>query len=354
MHWLEIKLALVVIFAVMYYFIIRRFIYIFHGILSKWIVAWLAITIWVVCMLTFIYNWENKILDIMWTLASWLFVFWFLLFLILLIELWVSTWYSISPWIIVFVIIIFFWLWAFFSLHTKITSLDIQSDKIQKDVKILLISDIHVDNIFSKYHLSTIQKKIMEEQPDLVLIAWDMLNKPNIQYIEYYKWFWYKENIPIIAVVWNHDVMWDNNIVYNISKTSNIQILKNQSITIGWIQIIWLNDKSQQDSSFSLEDIISSSNIVFGDKSFNILLTHQPIWLEKLDNYPIDLEVAWHTHNGQFFWLRKFVATVNDYWYGKYEHNNKLAFVTQWIWTRWLPFRLWTQSEIVLINIKKK
>jgi hypothetical protein len=45
---------------------------------------------------------------------------------------------------------------------------------------------------------------------------------------------------------------------------------------------------------------------------------------------------------------------MNDYWYWKYEHNWKTAFVTQWIWTWWLPFRFWTQSEMVSINLKKK
>jgi hypothetical protein len=83
------------------------------------------------------------------------------------------------------------------------------------------------------------------------------------------------------------------------------------------------------------------------------LLTHQPIGLEKLKNYPIDLEVAGHTHHWQIFWLRKFVDIVNDYWYGKFEENWKTAIVTQWIGTWWLPFRLWTQSEMVIINLKK-
>jgi predicted MPP superfamily phosphohydrolase len=32
---------------------------------------------------------------------------------------------------------------------------------------------------------------------------------------------------------------------------------------------------------------------------------------------------------------------------------DRIAFITQWIWTWWLPFRLWTQSEIVIINLIK-
>jgi predicted MPP superfamily phosphohydrolase len=84
------------------------------------------------------------------------------------------------------------------------------------------------------------------------------------------------------------------------------------------------------------------------------LLTHQPIALEKLRDFPIDLELAWHTHRGQFYWMRKIVEWMNDYAYWEYKLWNRAAFVSQWIWTRWLPFRLWTQSEMVIINLKKK
>jgi predicted MPP superfamily phosphohydrolase len=84
------------------------------------------------------------------------------------------------------------------------------------------------------------------------------------------------------------------------------------------------------------------------------LITHQPINLEKLENYPIDLEVAWHTHRGQFYWIMEISRIVNDYLYWEYKLWDRTAFVTQWIWTWWLPFRLWTQSEMVLINLIKK
>jgi predicted MPP superfamily phosphohydrolase len=82
-------------------------------------------------------------------------------------------------------------------------------------------------------------------------------------------------------------------------------------------------------------------------------MTHQPIALEKLKDYAIDLEVAWHTHRGQIYWFRKIVELMNDYDYWLFKENWKMAYVTQWIWTWRLPFRLWTQSEAVIINLKK-
>ena len=177
--------------------------------------------------------------------------------------------------------------------------------------------------------------------------------------------------------MWNHDVMWDKEVYKKIEKIWNIRLLNNQAATFlngvtlskwcnagnsfencTWtIQIVWIKDKSvrwNKNLDQIIQESITNQSQKYNDNNFTILITHQPISLEKLKNYPIDLEVAGHTHHGQIFWLRKLTEIVNDYWYWKYEETWKTAIVTQWIWTRGLPFRLGTQSEMVIINLKKK
>lgn len=158
---------------------------------------------------------------------------------------------------------------------------------------------------------------------------------------------------PILAAVWNHDVMFNTEVIQKIPGVSNIKLLNNESIEINWIQVIWIIDKSIRWNN-SIKDIMDQVDLKNDSELFSILITHQPISLEKLEDYPVDLEVAWHTHRGQFYGIRELVEIVNDYWYWKYEHNWRIAFVTQWIWTWWLPFRLGTQSEMVIINLIKK
>ena len=60
---------------------------------------------------------------------------------------------------------------AYFSLHTKITNLNIETDKIENDVKILLVSDIHAENVMQTFHINKIIKTIEKEKPDFVIIA---------------------------------------------------------------------------------------------------------------------------------------------------------------------------------------
>jgi predicted MPP superfamily phosphohydrolase len=335
----------------MFFYVTWRFFVIFWSE-SKLIPLIISAIITILTLWTFMYQWDSKILDILWTIGTWIFVLGFLLMIFLFIENIIHIWYKINPRIFLWVIVIIFWLWTYFSLHTKIKNLNIETDKIENDVKILLVSDIHTENVTQDFHVNKIIKTIEKEKPDFVIIAWDLMNKPNYGYIDYLKPFKSVKDTPIFAVEWNHDVMWNTTIVQNIPDKSGIKILNNESVKIAWIQVIWIIDKSLRWNS--VEQTMNQVEFDDNQDLFNILVTHQPIWLDKLTDYPIDLEVAGHTHRGQFYWMRKVVEWMNDYAYWEYKLWDRTAFVTQWIWTWWLPFRLWTQSEMVIINLIKK
>lgn len=352
MSSLWFRLVLTLFCAWMFYYVIWRFFVIFHNNL-KTVPLIIALALACCIILTFMYQWNSKILGVLSTISSRIFVLWFLLMIMLLIENVISIWYKTNPRIIIWVIVAILGLWAYFALHTKITNLYIQSDKIPRDIKILLVSDIHAENVIQTFHINKIKKAVKNEKPDFVVIAWDLINRANTGYIQYFSDLNFNDNPPILAVIGNHDVMWNTEIVKNIPNESGIKFLNNDSLKIDWIQLIWIIDKSLRWNQ-TLEEILNLTKMDKNSDLFSILVTHQPISLEKLRNYPIDLEVAWHTHRGQFFWMRKVVEWMNDYVYWEYRLWNKIAFVTQWIWTWWLPFRLWTQSEMVIINLIKK
>lgn len=347
-----IRVSLISCWTLMFFYVIWRFFVIFDND-SKLIPIIIAVILSAIVFSTFMYQWNSKILDIIWTISSWIFVLWFILMIILLIEHAIPI--KTNPWIILWIIIIILWTWAYCSLHPKITNLNIQSDKIQKDAKILLVSDIHVENVTQKLHINQILKTIETEKPDFVIIAWDLMNKPHKTYVDYFSAFKSVKDTPIFAVIGNHDVMWNGTIINDIPKNSGIVLLnnaitKNDSLNI---QIAGIKDKSIWEGK-SLDEIMNKVDFDNSRDWFTILVTHQPIGLEKLENYPVDLEVAWHTHRGQFYGIMELSRMANDYLYWEYKYWDKTAFVTQWIWTWWLPFRLWTQSEMVIINLTKK
>ena len=381
MDSIRFKLELVAFCSCMFFYVIWRFFAIFNNN-SKTIPLIIAVILSCYVVFTFMYWWNNKTLDILSTISSRIFVLWFLLMILLSIEHLISIWYKANPRIIVWIIVLILWLWTYFSLHTKITYLNIETNKVHKDTKILLVSDIHAEYVTSTFHINKIKKMIESERPDFTIIAGDLINKPNNWYAQYFEniepdykhtyHYPYYDTL-IFAVMWNHDVMWNTEAIKKVENTSRISFLNNETVTfLDWvtirdwckadeannctwtIQIVWLIDKSLWGDK-TLEQNLENAKIdTLNENSFTILVTHQPISLEKLKDYPIDLEVAWHTHRGQFFWMRKIVEWMNDYAYWEYKLWDKTAFVTQWIWTWWLPFRLWTQSEMVIINLKKK
>lgn len=150
----------------------------------------------------------------------------------------------------------------------------------------------------------------------------------------------------------NHDIMGDQELFYSIQNLSPIKILANESIEWEGINLVGILDKSNRKGK-SLDEILTSFPLP-QNNHFTIFLTHQPITLDQLEKYPFDLELAGHTHRGQFYGLRKVVERVNGYGYGRFDAFGKTAFVTQGIGTRGLPFRLGTQSEVVMLHLLPK
>jgi hypothetical protein len=61
---------------------------------------------------------------------------------------------------------------------------------------------------------------------------------------------------------------------------------------------VGIDDKSFW-SGKNIDDVLYESNIA-QDALYTILVSHQPYKLSLLENYPIDLQLAGHTHRGQF------------------------------------------------------
>lgn len=264
-----------------------------------------------------------------------------------------------SGWIITLIVFVALFAYGFYTaFNTKITNVQLTSNKITKDVNIMLVSDLHVDDIISTRHIKEIKKQILKQKPDVVLIAWDLFNRAKIRQAEYFKvltWI----DIPILAIAWNHDIMWDINALNHVVELTNIRFLQNEIAVLKNfnIQIIGLEEEikwknKNNNETKSLQNIIKSANMD-DNSTFNILMTHQPIHLTKINDLPIDLEVAWHVHKMQIRGLHFISYLINDYTYWYQKLGNQEAFITQWIGTRWLPIRLWTKSEIVMLHIKK-
>ena len=213
----------------------------------------------------------------------------------------------------------------------------------------MFISDLHVEAIHNRQYVQKIVNRIQDLQPDFVVIGGDLMNTANTSYVNALLPF-NQLTVPVYATLGNHDHMWDADAIPAITQKTKIIVLRNERVDIGDLQLVGIDDKSYR-SGKSLSMILKESGMV-DNKKFTLLISHQPQKLDKLIWYPIDLQLAWHTHNGQFFPLSLVIRFFNDYAYGTYRLGDMTAFVSQWIGSWWASFRLWTQREIVLVSLK--
>ncbi len=261
----------------------------------------------------------------------------------------IAIWYKIPFLVMTIVSILWVLVGIYFGTTTKITPLHITSSHLSGTHKIVFISDIHVEAIHNTRYIQSIVNKIKVLQPDFVLLGGDLMNTAKSDYVDAFLPF-NQLDIPVYATLGNHDNMWEAKAIAGIFDTTKIIPLRNQSVNISGIQIVGIDDKSYR-SGQTLTEILDKSQIATGAQ-FTILISHQPQKLSKLAGYPIDLELAGHTHQGQFIPLSWLIGVFNDYAYGKYEESGKTAFVSQWIGTWWAPIRIGTQSELVLITLE--
>lgn len=269
--------------------------------------------------------------------------------LIFVIDM-VWFWYKIPLVFIIPSIIIWLWFGIYSGTQPQITPLNISDSRLSQDYKVAFISDMHVNILQHQSYVQSIVDRIQDLQVDFVIIAWDLMNIAKTDYVDAFLPF-NQLDIQVFVTLWNHDNMWDKSAVDKLFQKTKIIPIRNQTIDWQSLQIVWIDDPSYR-SGKDLSTIISQTQL--NDQSkFTIFVTHQPIHLSKLSSYPIDLQLAWHTHNSQFIPLSWIIGLFNDYSYGLYHYWDQKAFVSQWIGARGAPIRIWTRSEIVLISLKK-
>ncbi len=313
-------------------------------LLSIWMIGMMVISMTLI-------NIPLKGTEIIWIILLWIIYITRVLSPLLIFRDIISIWYKI-PYIFMIILCI---VWLGFGIYKgttiKVTPLTISNENIKKDYKIIFISDIHVETIHHNKYIQSIVNQIKKLKPDFVLLGGDLMNSAKLSYVDAFLPF-NQLDIPVYATLWNHDHMWNTGAIAKIFEKTNIILLRNKSITFDWLQIIGIDDKSYRWNK-KLDDVLQESKIS-NSGQFTILVSHQPQKLIKLTWHTINLELAWHTHNGQFIPFSWIIWLFNDYAYWEYNYNNMTAFVSQGIGSRWAPIRMGTQSELVLISLIPK
>lgn len=234
----------------------------------------------------------------------------------------------------------------------------IEKEKLQEDMNIVLISDIHLGAVGSEQRLEKIVKKINSLTPDIVCIAGDIFDndynaiedkEKSIQILK-----GIQSKYGVYASLGNHDAGETIDSMNEFLRKSNIttleeefKIINNQMVLVGRLDsspIGKQSDETRKEMSKILENVDSNFPI--------IVMNHNPINISEYKKN-VDLILSGHTHKGQMFPANIVTNLMYEVDYGYYqkEKNTPQVIVTSGVGTWGMPMRVGTNCEIVNIKI---
>ncbi len=238
--------------------------------------------------------------------------------------------------------------------NPSIVQLDLTAEKPtqNKELRIVAVSDLHLGVSIDRQMLRRYVKLINFRKPDIVLVAGDFsdrgirpLMKQNL------KEELHKINAPlgVFAVMGNHDFYGENrHIAADYMIECGINVLRDTVALINNEFYVAGRDDVSNAGRKKLSEVLKNADIT---KPI-ILLDHQPTHLAEAAENNVDLKIAGHTHNGQFFPGNLIVKSIFEVGYGYAKKGNMHLYVSSGLGLWGPQYRIGTQSEIVDITFR--
>jgi len=221
-----------------------------------------------------------------------------------------------------------------------------------KKLKVVGVSDLHLGVVIDKKRLEKYVRLINDQQPDIIIIAGDMIDNNVLPLEKERMWETLnKLHAPLGAYfcMGNHEYMVGIKSCMDFLRKTNLHLLIDDRIVINnSIQIIGLDDRLRSPRRKSLKDIIRNTDPALP----SLLLVHGPFNLGEAEQNGIDLQFSGHTHQGQMFPGNLLINRMYELPYGYKKTGNTHYYVTSGLGLWGPPFRIGTQSEIVVFNIE--
>ena len=255
-------------------------------------------------------------------------------------------------------------------IHNTYYNININKNNYKSDMKVVLVSDLHIGYSIGIKDISNMVNLINKENADLVIIAGDIydnsfdgIQNPD-EMIRILKSI--KSKNGVYAVYGNHDVNEKTLAGFtfnynekkislpemdNLLEKSNIKLLRDETVLINdSLYLIGRRDATKPGDVKSRKSIEELTENIDKEKPI-FLIDHQPRDLEKISNNGIDLDLSGHTHGGQVFPLNIIMKLMwkNEYGYKKY--NNMNSVVTSGVGLYGPNMRIGTKAEVVTINL---
>lgn len=238
---------------------------------------------------------------------------------------------------------------TYYKHSTVITEYEIKSNDI-KPLDIVLVSDVHLGYINGTSSLDKMNKMINDLNPDIVLIAGDLVDmelKPVVEKNMLEKLKDIKSRYGVFFATGNHDI-------YGRKADEITRILRENGIFVLRDEKVLVNDElyiagRDNFSRTPISEIVSQNP---ENQKPVIILQHTPDTIFEAAENNIFMQVSGHTHKGQLFPGRLFTKRIFPLDYGLKKFDNTNVIVSSGYGTWGPPVRVGSRSEICLIKIR--
>jgi len=250
----------------------------------------------------------------------------------------------------------------------KIAHYDIQTKyhHLSGEMKIALISDLHLGTAYSEKNLTATVKGINSLKPDIVCLAGDIFNdnfyaisNPK-RVMELFKSI--ESTYGVYASLGNHDGGNTLSEMIRFLEESNVKLLKdeyevidNRLILVGRLDpspIGGFGGLKRKDMADILTDIYSTVNTPYLPIA---VMDHNPWNIKQYGPKEVAMIMTGHTHGGQMFPINLITNAIFAAPYGHYQLNSDRPHVitTSGAGTWGPPMRIGTNSEIAFIVLRR-
>ncbi len=224
--------------------------------------------------------------------------------------------------------------------------------KIEKPIKIAMVSDLHLGTFFGNDQLEKLNKIIEEEKPDAIVIAGDIMDDDMVMYK--------KRNmgetlsklsapLGVYATMGNHDR--DAQEIVDEVKKAGIIPLFDESVELNKdVTLVGRKDRSVSRDRLDTADLLKSVNL---NKTI-VLVDHQPDAIDYHSTLPINVQLSGHTHHGQMWPINYITERIYTLDYGYKEINSRHFFTSAGYGFWGPPFKTTARSEVWMISIEGK
>ena len=240
--------------------------------------------------------------------------------------------------------------------HPKVNVVPLSFDKectLAKPLTIVAVSDVHLGEGTGRKALARYVDLINAQSPDVIVIAGDLVdNSVGPLYRDHMADELARLSAPhgIFMVPGNHEYISGIEAVEQFVKDTPITLLRDSMVTLpGNILLIGRDDKSNSTRA-SLDTLMARTD----NTRPVIVLDHQPYGVAKADSLGVDLLLCGHTHRGQVWPLTWVTDRLFEQSHGYRRWTHSHVYVSQGLSLWGPPFRIGSDSEMVVFKIGEK